>query len=296
MRLLLPTLAFAALSLAEYQEFFFTANGTCPGLAWDCAAGGMLAACAYDSTVDKTYCCGGAAQGTCRINSPDCLGSDGGPSSTQQLCSVGDTNWCCLKDAEVCTPKQGQINVCIATQPDTIANVSQELLNDTYSSLTSAAPSATTFSFDAASLVARALSTSSSIVASSQAATTTSATVSSSAASATSSSSSSESSSLSGGAIAGIVIGCVFGIAAILIVGFLLFRRRRNNRGGATNEASYTSVPRQSTEKREVDMAKGPSGAYELPSPNRPPAELDVGHEPRELPGGRGVPSELPGH
>jgi hypothetical protein len=98
-------LASAALVLADYQRFFFSANGTCPGLAWPCVQNSVAAACAYDSIIDKHYCCGGAAQGTCRISSPDCLGADGGHSSTQQRCTADDSNWCCLKYTESCTSR-----------------------------------------------------------------------------------------------------------------------------------------------------------------------------------------------
>jgi hypothetical protein len=44
---------------------------------------------------------------------------------------------------------KGQINVCIATQPDTISGVSQSLLNETFSSLSAATPAGTTYAFDA---------------------------------------------------------------------------------------------------------------------------------------------------
>lgn len=97
----------AASAFAGYQKFFFSANGTCPGLAWPCVQNSVLAACAYDSLTDKHYCCGGAAQGSCRISSADCLGSDGGPSSTQQLCTSGSSSWCCLKETESCTTRTG---------------------------------------------------------------------------------------------------------------------------------------------------------------------------------------------
>jgi hypothetical protein len=106
--LLLLILASATLGLADYQKFFFSANGTCPGLAWPCVQNSVIAACAYDSITDKHYCCGGADQATCRISSPDCLGADGGPSSTQQRCTAGDSNWCCLKDTESCTSRIGK--------------------------------------------------------------------------------------------------------------------------------------------------------------------------------------------
>jgi hypothetical protein len=106
--MLLLILAGAALVLADYQKFFFSANGTCPGLAWPCVQNSVIAACAYDSITDKHYCCGGSAQGTCRISSPECLGADGGPSSTQQRCTAGDSDWCCLKDTESCTSRIGK--------------------------------------------------------------------------------------------------------------------------------------------------------------------------------------------
>jgi hypothetical protein len=64
--MLLLILAGATLGLADYQKFFFSANGTCPGLAWPCVQNSVIAACAYDSITDKHYCCGGAHQATCR--------------------------------------------------------------------------------------------------------------------------------------------------------------------------------------------------------------------------------------
>lgn len=105
---LLSILASAALASADYDSWFFTANGSCPGLAWPCVADSVLAACAYDSVTDNHYCCGGAAQGSCRISSPQCLGEDGGPSSTQQRCTAGDAEWCCLKETQMCTPRIGR--------------------------------------------------------------------------------------------------------------------------------------------------------------------------------------------
>jgi hypothetical protein len=39
----------AASAFAAYQKFFFSAYGTCPGLAWPCVQNSVLVACAYDS-------------------------------------------------------------------------------------------------------------------------------------------------------------------------------------------------------------------------------------------------------
>ena len=124
--------------------------------------------------------------------------------------------------------------MCYATAQDKIGNVSQQLLEDTFSSLSSANPQATTFSFDATSLSAFAAipSTSSSI--------TSSSTSPSSAASTTTPAATGHSSSLSGGAIAGAVIGSVAGIVIILGLAYLAFRRRSSQKA-TIDEATYTS-------------------------------------------------------
>lgn len=124
--------------------------------------------------------------------------------------------------------------MCYATAEDTIGNVSQQLLERTFSSLSSADPQATTFSFDATSLSAFAAlpSTGSSIVSSS--------TSSSSAAPTTTPAATGSSSSLSGGAIAGAVIGSVASIVIILGLAYLAFRRRSSQKA-TIDEATYTS-------------------------------------------------------
>ena len=124
--------------------------------------------------------------------------------------------------------------MCYATAQDTIGNVSQQLLEYTFSSLSSANPQATTFSFDATSLSAFAAipSTSSSIISSSIS--------SSSAAPTTTPAATGSSSSLSGGAIAGAVIGSVAGIVIILGLTYLAFRRRSSQKA-TINESTYTS-------------------------------------------------------
>jgi hypothetical protein len=96
------------LSCMATIEELGTKRGLACILAWPCVQNSVIAACAYDSITDKHYCCGGSAQGTCRISSPECLGADGGPSSTQQRCTAGDSDWCCLKDTESCTSRIGK--------------------------------------------------------------------------------------------------------------------------------------------------------------------------------------------
>lgn len=134
--------------------------------------------------------------------------------------------------------------MCYATAQDTIGNVSQQLLEDTFSSLSSADPQATTFSFDATSLSAFAAnpSTSSSIISSSTSSSSAARTTtgSSSSASTTTTTPSGSSSGLSAGAIAGAVIGSVVGLAVILGLAYLAFRRRSSQKA-TTDEAAFTS-------------------------------------------------------
>ena len=182
-----------------------------------------------------------------------------------------------------------QINICWATPENPIANVTQDKMNETFSSLSSARPSATEYSFDLQALYATSTSTSSSASASATTSGAAGSAAQSQSASSTASPSpsSSSSSGLSGGAIAGIVIGAIAVIALIGIGAFILFRRNRKNARAAEldgkahpqnayqaaqekngqhfRQAGYSPAPQQEP----VEMHQEPATA-EMPASQRP--------------------------
>lgn len=139
------------------------------------------------------------------------------------------------KRSEECTQTKDQINVCWSTVDNPVANLSDTRMNDTFSSLSSAKPSASSFPISLAQLQATATPTTS-LPVSLSASSLSSATAASISATTTPSSSaapvSEEKKGISGGAIGGIVGGVVGGLALIGVAGFLLFRRRKNNSKG----------------------------------------------------------------
>lgn len=190
--------------------------------------------------------------------------------------------------------------MCVATEANVIANVSDALLNQTYSSLSSASPSASVLTLDGASLASAAAATStssSSSSASSSIAAHSSQT--SPATTTTSPASSSSSTHLSGGAIGGIVVGCVLGISLIAAAVFFALRKRRSWHDPAQDPSGSPFSPGdQMAEKR------GPGGPREIGSPPPPwtaPVEMGLfrGYEelPTEPPRSEMYvePSELPG-
>ncbi|CRG92219.1 hypothetical protein PISL3812_09275 [Talaromyces islandicus] len=241
-------------SMADhFDRFFFTSNLSsyvCPGFqSFQCPPPN---ACARDSTTGIEYCCDYGD--VCWGLTTDCA-TDG----TTLSCGDGQNTWCCRNDTEVCTGTSGQINICWNSAHDTLTNISSNTLNETYSSLSSASPSASSWSFSPETLIAATQTTSSSTT-STTTTTTTSASkhttalptsTHTSTPSSTESSSSSSSSSLSGGAIAGIVIGALAGVAIIAALAFFLFRRRRNSRDPSDSNPNvryepvvYGSVPK----------------------------------------------------
>ncbi|KAI5368065.1 hypothetical protein Slin15195_G031990 [Septoria linicola] len=265
-----------AFARAGYTEWYFSGNNSCPGLGIACITPSSM--CAYDSVADKAYCCSGESYDICRAFAATCGGSDGGPSSSQQQCTSGSSSWCCLQDSERCTQRTGQVNVCVATQDNPIAEVSDMLLNETFSSLSSASPSASTFSVDVVSLAARATATSSS-----QSSTATEAATSTSADTAsTTSTSTGESNDLGSsptGAIAGGVVGGVAGLAVIGAIVWLLLRRR-------SKKQAYeppTSPLAAETEKHDQFGAASPG--YSTPAPQYHIAEMEGTREINEMPG-----------
>ncbi|KAF2213190.1 hypothetical protein CERZMDRAFT_96857 [Cercospora zeae-maydis SCOH1-5] len=285
-----------ALTRADYTEWYFSGNNSCPGLGIACNAPDSL--CAYDSVVDKYYCCSGASYNICRAFAAECGGSNGSPSSSQQECTSGSVSWCCLENIESCTQRTGQVNVCVATQDNPIGAVPQSLMNETFSSLSSASPSASTFSVDVASLAARATATS----------TTSSASTSTSSPTSTASETASppnggSNDGVSGGTIAGAVVGGVAGLALIgALVWFLLRRRARRN----THEPVPTSPTGAHAEKYDHFGAASPG--FSTPAPEYHLSEMEstreinempgqdrgASHGAKELPSGQSEPRELP--
>ncbi|KAF7188318.1 hypothetical protein HII31_10382 [Pseudocercospora fuligena] len=255
----LAAILFTTLTLADYTQFYFNSSNGCDGLAFGCEA--PFSMCAYDSVKDKYYCCSGEQYNACRAFSTSCTDS----ASTQ---TCGDGSWCCLSESggERCTSRSGQINVCVATQDNPIADVPQLLMNETYSSLTSANPSATSLSVDVTSLVAEATSSSSST---SSAATTASSTTST--AGPTSTTANSDSGSTTTGAIAGGVVGGVAGLAIIGGVIWFFLRKRKSN--------SHDSP---AAEKRENF---GDGSGVQTPAPQYQVAEMEGMRERGEMEG-----------
>ncbi|PPJ54973.1 hypothetical protein CBER1_05633 [Cercospora berteroae] len=233
--LLLSLLAnYTACVSAVCTNFYLNTSKECPGTGVTCSPGRSM--CAHENVNDKNYCCDSLSDtggNVCYTLSPSCDGSDGGPSSVQQSCSgvgeqVNDITWCCLKDFERCSSRTNQISTCIAIQDNPIALVPEQLVNDTFSSLSSANPSATTYSIDVFFLAARATATTTT----SPAATTTDA-----APAATSTSSDESGGSTPTGAIAGGVVG---GLAVLAVIAggiWFSMRKRKAGRG----KGSYSS-------------------------------------------------------
>lgn len=115
--------------------------------------------------------------------------------------------------------------MCVATQANPIARVSEKLLNDTFSSLSLASPSASTFSVDVISLASQATATkSSSTESESESAPPTE----------TPSDVTKSSDTVSSGAIAGAAVGGVAAVAAVAALIWILLRRRRTRKRQST--------------------------------------------------------------
>jgi hypothetical protein len=187
---------------------------------------------------------------------------------------------------EQCTELEHQINVCWSVTSNPVGNLSNEAMNNTYSSLSSASPSATAYSVKAVDL---SPSSSTSLLASSSASSTPSPSL--------ASSQPQNDAGISGGAIGGIVGGVVGGLALAGIAGFLLWRR---NRAGSHAHAPVASTTPSETGNLYTD------NAYQMQQPPSLEATVvekygrhvveapgNVGHEVQELDGGR--PAELDG-
>jgi hypothetical protein len=165
--------------------------------------------------------------------------------------------------------------------------VSQSLLNETFSSLSSATPASTTYGFDATSLSAAALSTSLSTTSSTILSVQSTPSSFSSSPTPIPTKSSSSSDTVSGGTIAGAVVGCVVGVATVLIIGYVVLRRYRR---GKVPREEVSNTSKQSWDERKIDS--GTHDISELPNSSGP-AEIGGAYEAHELPG-RKLASELP--
>ncbi|PVH94512.1 hypothetical protein DM02DRAFT_633656 [Periconia macrospinosa] len=257
----------AEFAFAEYDQFYFPtkdANNRCHDAGNACPPPSV---CAHEALTDTHYCCTtGSKDAVCWINSQTCRGEDKKPATGQLGCptNASPNGYCCRSDKEQCTLRSGQINICWAVPANPIATVSQDLINNTYSSLLSASPSAKTLTVELAAL----LSTSSSVPPSSSTSTPSNTPSSSppaeplsstpsttpSTSPSTSPSPPPTSSSISGGAIGGIVAGAIAGIAAVSGGIFLLLRRRRNNNASPSADHASTS-PSSHNKTAEMDGA-----------------------------------------
>lgn len=274
--------------LADYDQFFFAtqkSNWTCGDLYYECPP---PRACVHDSTLDKFYCCtNGASDGVCWSGSTDC-GTDNKPESGQIGCSSGENAFCCLQNREECTQTENQINICWATaNQNPYTNFTDKEMNNTFSSISSARPQATTLTFNPQKLLSTSVPATS--IADSTPITTS---TSSSTSSSSPSTSSTGDSGLSGGAIGGIVVGVVGGLAVIGL-GAFLFWRRGNKKLAPSNELDGTSNPYAGQGYGAV--AQNPDQikyAHQQQGPGMtqqyfPPQEMDAAHAPVEVEGSK---------
>jgi len=144
---------------------------------------------------------------------------------------------------------------------DTLNNISSSVLNATYSSLSSAQLSASSYTFDPLTLIAQTQTIST------QTATATN--------SAGPSNPNPSPNSLSSGAIAGIVIGVVAAIAIACIATFLLVRDRQRKQNGLAQAAMSQAHPKYTQPAQE--------------------SQGDSGHMPQEMQADATQTIELPG-
>ncbi|KAI9713956.1 MAG: hypothetical protein M1820_000686 [Bogoriella megaspora] len=264
----------------QLSQFFFTSEASqwlCPNFpGWECVPPN---ACARNSTLARGYCCDAKGpDSVCWALSVSCA-ADG------STITCGESEeYCCFATIETCTRTPDQSNVCWLTSTDILSDADVKKLNNTFSSLSSASPSATSFPFtpDAdlftssiSSASASSSSTSSSTSSSGSAGLVPSDSSSQPPATTTPPASpiaSSQGSSLSGGAIAGIVIGALIGLA--LLAG--AFYIGRWNKKTQRPSPKHTLAPPQ--ELSAVDAR------HELPDDPLNRLELASEPKPQELP------------
>ncbi|KAH7115861.1 hypothetical protein B0J11DRAFT_112509 [Dendryphion nanum] len=289
--------------LAQYDQFVFSTNATrwkCPkGLAFDCIAPNV---CTHETVLDKWYCCGPEQGSVCWSGSTTCSGSEKNTPGTNQL---GCGSYCCLNSREQCTQRTNQINICWATPPNPFVNITGAKINETFSSLSSANPTASTYSFDIKAALATATPTPS--ASSSSASTGASAASQTATNSPTSTALTSQtpepSSGLSGGAIGGIVVGVVGGLALLAGLAFFFWRRGKKNNTNDLNKPELESNPSSHNPYNHNGFAHAhpvqqEKYAHEVYTPEQqhapqfsqyPPQELYAGQGPVEVDGSKPV-------
>ncbi|KAL2822885.1 hypothetical protein BJX63DRAFT_426722 [Aspergillus granulosus] len=213
--------------MTYFSDFYFTSNLTdfsCPGLGgFECLP---PKACARDPNTGTTYCCDPASDSTIAN-----AGVLTGAASMKRL-------------SPLCVPVSTVLNICWNKERSPLRNISIDVLEDVYSSLTSEASTARTWAFDPATLLPATSTPSSSVPLPNP---TTTDIMTPSPPSIPDNDSSSD--SLSGGAIAGIVVGVVGGIAIVVVGVFLLMKRRRQRQnlvpGSAPAELAHETPPKQ---------------------------------------------------
>ncbi|KAF2656460.1 hypothetical protein K491DRAFT_678072 [Lophiostoma macrostomum CBS 122681] len=315
--LLSVTAVYLHLVLAAYDAFFFSSDSTqwqCPELPYSCPP---PAACAHDGVTDKSYCCVPGKDSICWTETTPTTspaqaksGATAAPqhsaaSPTGELNSTHpqnpqkhETRNANLRDTrEECTARTDQYNICWATQPNILQNLTKKQMNNTYSSISSARPSQTYYTFNANRLVSSATATATDTDTASLSSSATSATT---GPTSTSSQATSSASGLSSGAIAGIVIGAIAGLALIGAGAFLLWRRSKsNNKTTHGNELDPSSNPYVGNATHPTGPVTGEKyagydgqghngGVHEAPPFNTAPVEMGAGsrrQEPVEVEG-----------
>ncbi|KAK4183021.1 hypothetical protein QBC35DRAFT_131794 [Podospora australis] len=302
-----------AMALRNWMFTGAATNNVCP--SWrNTLKCNPTSACATDNETGRQYCCEDVNQGTCWIDTTPCA-TDG---STFK-CTRGSSSWCCLTDKEICTESAGQINICWAAEPkNLLRDISPNALRSAYSSLTSARPDASSYTFDPQLLIAATASPSSS---SSRPATSdTSTTSTPSTNTQTTESSTTETAVQTGGgagssdnlgnspvtgdtstgggdknfgagAIAGIIIGVVAGIALGAALTWFLLRRARRRAAAGVAGAEETSPPMYHDNKYVYSGHPQMPAEMHSPSQEHKPTVAPVA---AELAANQGFYAELP--
>lgn len=193
----------------------------CGNLAFQCRPPSM---CGWDKLMQRWYCCSPGVHAVCSTSAQTCNGRDNKtPAANQHLCGAGINSYCCDSTREVCTQRDNQINICWSKSENILEPLNATKINETYHSLSSAFPSAASYTIDRAALfqftsTLSSPSTSPTLVATHAAAPE----------SFSSQPPAAHHDGLSGGAIGGIITGVFAGAALSAVVTVLLWRRRKH--------------------------------------------------------------------
>jgi len=80
--LIVLAIAFTAV-YANYDEFYFSSNASCPALPFKCST--PISVCAHEGLLKKFYCCG-CNGGVCWTQGQTCGGENGTPAGDQLQC------------------------------------------------------------------------------------------------------------------------------------------------------------------------------------------------------------------